>query len=235
MTTEPTASDNGVLTYTCEECSDTYTEVIEKLPTVESDVIAEVTYASHWGNGGQVEITLTNNGESLLNGWNAELDLNITGELTHSWGEGFVESFEDGHVMIKNQSWVQSFEAGTTKKVYLQYSGTLPNFVTCDQNGDELVASINYLNHWGNGGQIEILLENTGKTVKDGWETELTINLLGTMIGTWGDGFVTSYEEGHITIKNQSWVTRFEAGTKKSIWLQFDGALPVEASNARIW
>jgi len=230
VTKEPTVTETGVLTYTCANCGDTYTEVIEKLPNPAQGVEAEVTYATHWGNGGQVEITLTNGGEDLIGGWNVELDLNITGELTNSWGDGYVTSFKDGHVTIKNQDWAQNFEAGNTKKVYLQYNGTLPGFVTCTQNGDALVASINYLNHWGNGGQIEILLENTGAALADGWGTELTINLTGKMAGTWGDGFVTSYENGHIVIKNQDWVKGFETGTKKSVWLQFDGILPVEAT-----
>ena len=229
VTKEPTIKETGVLTYTCVHCGDTYTEVIEKLPDPAKGVVAEVTYATYWGNGGQVEITLTNGGEDMIDGWNIELDLNITGVLTNSWGDGYVTSFKDGHVTITNQDWVQNFEAGTTKKVYMQYNGSLPGFVTCDQNGDALVASINYLNHWGNGGQIEILLENTGVVLNGGWGTELTINLLGTMTGTWGDGYVSSFENGHIVIKNQDWVKGFENGTKKSIWLQFDGVLPVEA------
>ena len=231
VTKEPTIKEDGVLTYTCVNCNDTYTEVIEKLPDPAKGVVAEVTYATHWGNGGQVEITLTNGGEDFIGGWSIELDLNISGELTNSWGDGYVTSFENGHVMITNQSWVQDFMAGTTKKIYLQYNGTPPGFVTCTQNGDALVAKINYLNHWGNGGQIEILLENTGAVLNNGWGTELTINLTGKMAGTWGDGFVTFYENGHIVIKNQDWVKSFESGIKKSVWLQFDGILPVEASN----
>lgn len=231
VTKEPTIKETGVLTYTCVHCDDTYTEVIEKLPDPAKGVVAIVTDATHWGNGGQVEITLTNGGEDMIDGWNIELDLNIVGELTNSWGDGYVTSFKDGHVTIKNQDRVQNFEVGTTKKIYLQYSGTLPGFVTCDQNGDALVASIHYLNHWGNGGQIEILLENTGASLNNGWGTGLTINLTGKMAGTWGDGFVTSYENGHIVIQNQDWVKDFAAGTKKSVWLQFDGSLPVAVSN----
>ena len=92
------------------------------------------------------------------------------------------------------------------------------------------MASVDYVNHWGNGGQLEIILENTGDTLMNGWETELTINLTGKLIGTWGDGAVISFENGHIVIKNQDWVTEFETGTKKSIYLQYEGSLPVEAT-----
>ena len=169
----------------------------------------------------------------MTDSWSVELDLNITGELTNSWGDGYVTSFENGHVTIQNQSWVPDFETGTTKMVYLQYNGTLPNFVTCTQNDATLAASINYLNHWGNGGQIEIILNNTGATLTDGWGTELTINLTGTLDATWGDGFVTSYEDGHIVIKNQDWVQTFDAETTKSVFLQYTSiSLPVVATNA---
>lgn len=231
VTKEPTAAETGVLTYTCVNCKAIYTEVIEKLPALTTGITAEVTYASHWGHGGQVEITLTNGGESLLNGWNIELDLNITGELMGTWGEGYVTSFKNGHVTIANQSWAKTFEAGAVKKVCFQFSGTLPEVVICEQNPDALVASVNHLSHWGNGGQIEILLENTGASFTGDWETDLTINFSGTMTGTWGDGFVASYANGHIVIKNQGWVSGFESGAVKRVYLQYKGSFPVEVSN----
>lgn len=235
ITKEPTIKETGVLTYTCVKCSDTYTEVLDKLPDPAKGVTAQIANATYWGDGGEVVITLTNGGEDFIGGWNLELDLNIKGELTNSWGDGYVTSFTDGHVTIKNQDWVQNFEAGTTKTIYLQYKGDIPEFVTCTQNGNVLVADINYLNHWGYGGQMEILVENTGATLTDGWTSDLTINHMGMLTGSWGEGLVTSYDNGHMIISNQEWKAGFEAGTKKSIWLQFDGNLPVEAFNLVVW
>ena len=209
----------------------TATPVPTATPAPTTAVSATVKNAYHWINGGQIEIELTNNGASLSEGWTAELDLNISGELTNSWGDGFVTSFENGHITIMNQNWVPNFETGTTKMVYLQYSGTLSDFITCTQNGGALTAQIHSLNHWGNGGQIEILLTNTGVSLTDGWKAELTTNLPGTLDGTWGEGYVTSYENGHIEIKNQDWAQTFEAGTTKSVFLQYNGVLPVFVSD----
>jgi hypothetical protein len=106
-----------------------------------------------------------------------------------------IKRYENGHVTITNQSWSQDFKAGAVKKVCFQYSGNLDGFITCMQNDSPIIASVNNLNHWGNGGQIEIILENTGETLTDGWNSELTINLNGKLAATWGDGFVSSYDE----------------------------------------
>jgi hypothetical protein len=231
ITREPTVTETGVLTHTCAKCDDTYIETIDMLPGPTKSIDAEVIYSSCLGGGGQIEILLTNTGADLTDGWNIELDLNFDGELVSTWGDGYVTSFENGHVTIANQSWVQSFESGTTKKVCFIYSGTPDGLVTCGQNDASLSASIANLNHWGNGGQIEIVIENTGDELKEGWETELTINLTGKLTGTWGDGFVESYEDGHIVIKNQEWIKDFASGAKKSVWLQYEGILPVEISD----
>lgn len=142
-----------------------------------------------------------------------------------------IKRYENGHVTITNQSWSQDFKAGAVKKVCFQYSGNLDGFITCMQNDAPIIASVNNLNHWGNGGQIEIILENTGETLTDGWNSELTINLNGKLAATWGDGFVSSYENGEIVIENQNWVKGFENGTTKSVWLQYNGVLPIEISD----
>ncbi len=227
----PDANENIILTYICKKCDDTYTEEIVNIPDPAKGVTAEVTYATYSGNGGQIEITFTNGGEDIIGGWNIELDLNIDGKLTNTWGDGYVTSFENGHVTIVNQSWSQDFKAGTVKKVCFQYSGNLDGFITCMQNDAPIIASVNNLNHWGNGGQIEIILENTGETLTDGWGSELAINLNGKLAATWGDGFVSSYENGEIVIENQNWVKGFENGTTKSVWLQYNGVLPIEISD----
>ena len=227
----PDANENIILTYICKKCDDTYTEEIVNIPDPAKGVTAEVTYATYSGNGGQIEITFTNGGEDIIGGWNIDLDLNIDGKLTNTWGDGYVTSFENGHVTIVNQSWSQDFKAGAVKKVCFQYSGNLDGFITCMQNDAPIIASVNNLNHWGNGGQIEIILENTGETLTDGWGSELTINLYGKLAATWGDGFVSSYENGKIVIENQNWVKGFENGTTKSVWLQYNGVLPIEISD----
>ena len=227
----PNANENIILTYICKKCDDTYTEEIVNIPDPAKGVTAEVTYATYSGNGGQIEITFTNGGEDIIGEWNIELDLNIDGKLTNTWGDGYVTSFENGHVTIVNQSWSQDFKAGAVKKVCFQYSGNLDGFITCMQNDATIIASVNNLNHWGNGGQIEIILENTGETLIDGWGSELTINLNGKLAATWGDGFVSSYENGEIVIENQNWVKGFENGTTKSVWLQYNGVLPIEISD----
>ncbi len=227
----PDANENIILTYICKKCDDTYTEEIVNIPDPAKGVTAEVTYATYSGNGGQIEITFTNGGEDIIGGWNIELDLNIDGKLTNTWGDGYVTSFENGHVTIVNQSWSQDFKAGAVKKVCFQYSGNLDGFITCMQNDAPIIASVNNLNHWGNGGQIEIILENTGETLTDVWGSELTINLNGKLAATWGDGFVSSYENGEIVIENQNWVKGFENGTTKSVWLQYNGVIPIEISD----
>ena len=231
----PDANENIILTYICKKCDDTYTEEIVNIPDPAKGVTAEVTYATYSGNGGQIEITFTNGGEDIIGGWNIELDLNIDGKLTNTWGDGYVTSFENGHVTIVNQSWSQDFKAGAVKKVCFQYSGNLDGFITCMQNDAPIIASVNNLNHWGNGGQIEIILENTGETLTDGWGSELTINLNGKLAATWGDGFVSSYENGEIVIENQNWVKGFENGTTKSVWLQYNGVLPIETSDIVVY
>ena len=212
----------------------TATPVPTATPAPVAGINAEVTYATYWGNGGQVEITLTNDGESLSDDWTVALDLNIDAKLTNSWGDGYVADFEDGRVTVKNQSWQKGFATGATKKVYLQYEGTLPDLVTCSQNTDTLAASVRYVNHWGNGGQIEVSLENSGDTLTDGWAAELDLNVTGKLTGTWGDGYVTDFENGHVVIANQTLVPAFSTGSTKSIYLQFEGRLPIFASNATI-
>lgn len=126
VTKEPTVTETGVLTYTCANCGDTYTEVIEKLPNPAQGVVAEVTYATHWGNGGQIEILLENTGAALIDGWGTELTINLIGKMTGTWGDGFVTSYENSHIVIKNQDWVKGFETGTKKSVWLQFDGILP-------------------------------------------------------------------------------------------------------------
>lgn len=98
--------------------------------TGSGSISASIKSVNNWGSGGQVELTLKNEGASLTGGWSIALDLDSATDISNSWGDGYVYSSANGHLVIKNQSWVSSFAGGTTKSVFLQYNGTAPTSVS---------------------------------------------------------------------------------------------------------
>jgi aryl-phospho-beta-D-glucosidase BglC (GH1 family) len=107
------AADSG--SGTTDEPTDEPTDDPSDDPT--SDVTATTTVVNEWGTGGQLTITVTNNGSTATDGWSVEVD--IPGTITNIWsgvGSG------SGTVTISNADWNGVIPAGGSVEVGVIYS-----------------------------------------------------------------------------------------------------------------
>lgn len=78
----------------------------------------DVTYMNHWGSGYQLNVEVTNSGNSGISGWTIQLDFGEAPQVTNSWNASL--STSGNLVTASNISWNGNLGAGQSTSFGMQ-------------------------------------------------------------------------------------------------------------------
>lgn len=158
------------------------------------DLTVKIKSIQFWGNGGNGEISITNNGPITLTNWSFQLTTqNFT--IQNFW-QLSMERSNNNNIIIKPASWQPTLNSGQTVTSGFSYSGmteyldassiTAGVKVFIDRNNIadpdaplNLTVSIKSTSNWGTGGNGTITITNNGRLSISNWSFQLnTLNFV---------------------------------------------------------
>ena len=192
-----------------------------------------------WGSGFVADISITNSGNSDIDGWTLAFDFN--GSIVNIWSAEII-SQEANHYVIGNAPWNGSISAGQTIEFGFQGSpGNVAenpptNFVlngqpvegnnpppqpavsisdasvteeTNDQQCCGVQIEFNVVNDWNSGFNGELVITNTSDKTITGWQLDFVANF--SIQNLW-HGVLTDHGDSNFTIANPDWLREIASG-----------------------
>lgn len=197
----------------------------------QSNFVATFVDSDDWGSGFTGYITITNVGNTAINGWT--LQFNFAPNITNVWNAQLV-SHVGTHYVIRNASWDATIAAG--KSVSFGFiagpdnPGSGPtayvlNGQAMTTNQGRMLASFVDTDDWGTGFTGYITITNTTSTTINGWTLQFD---LAANIGAVWNGQVVSQSGTHYAITNADWNGTLAPGQSISFGFTADsiGASP---------
>lgn len=188
-----------------------------------NDFRVTFSLSSYWDNGFNANIKVDNIGETTIENW--YLDFDLQNEITNIWNAEISETAENGYI-IKNAGWNQDITVGNS--IEFGFSGKnafqgfpqsyklLGDSVAVSESDYTITYDLN--NDWGNGFTGTISITNSTDSVLEDWALEFDFDREITNI--W-NATILSHEANHYTIMNAGYNSNIAAG--QTISFGFNG------------
>jgi hypothetical protein len=172
-------------------------------------------------------MTLTNTGNSDINGWTLEFDYSGSIPDSEIWNAQVV-SHVGNHYVIRSADWNGTIAAGQSVSFgFNVYGGTSQpaptnyevNGVALANNQPAAFASFAEIYNWGSGLTGSISLANTGDSDINGWTLEF--DFTGNIYEIWS-GQIVSHVGDHYVIQSADWNAVIAAGQSVSFGFNAD-------------
>jgi len=187
-----------------------------------------VTYTqSDWGTGATVNMTITNNSSTAVNGWTVSFNFEGNQKITNAWNCSFTQN--GNSVSLTNVNYNATIPAGGSVTIgfNISYTGTNKaptNFVvnatpsggtenpvpTPPPSGNKN-CSVSYThNDWGTGATVSITIKNNGSTEVNGWTVTFDYTGNQKITNAWNCNYTQNGNS--VTLKNVDYNATIPAG-----------------------
>ena len=182
---------------------------------------------SDWGTGATVNMTITNNGSTAVNGWTVSFNFDGNQKIANAWNCSFTQN--GNSIVLKNVDYNATIPVGGSVTIgfNISYTGTnkaptnfivnaassggTDNPVPTPPPSQNKNCSATYThNDWGTGATVSITIKNNGSTAVNGWTVSFNYTGNQKITNAWNCNYTQNGNS--VTLKNVDYNSTIPAG-----------------------